>query len=247
MTNRYQIQARGNDRAELLIYGDIGEDWFAEESNDAKTVISKLADMPKSAIDVRINSYGGTVSDGLAIYNALKRHPTTVDVHVDGVAFSIASLIAMGGDSINMASNALMMVHAPWGMSVGNAQDMREMADSLDKYAGAMTAICATVGRIAIPCRAGCPMAKTTISVPTKLQNWASSTTSQNQSTSRQHCADAIDSNRKRQRLPQNQPWGRSWLKRTTRAALTRPMAASMSPPFPIPASATLTKVLRLA
>lgn len=136
--NRYKIRAKGNTRAELMIYGDIGEDWWEDESNDAKTIVAKLAALDVSNIDVRINSYGGVVSDGLAIYNALRRHKANVETHIDGVAFSIASLIAMGGSQISMAANALLMVHAPWGMSVGNAADMRATAEILDRFAGAM-------------------------------------------------------------------------------------------------------------
>lgn len=136
--NRYEIRAKGKTRAELLIYGDIGDSWWEEESNDAKTIVTKLAKLDVSAIDVRINSYGGVVSDGLAIFNALRRHKATVETHIDGVAFSIASLIAMGGSKINIAENALLMIHAPWGMSIGNAADMRATAEILDTFAGAM-------------------------------------------------------------------------------------------------------------
>jgi hypothetical protein len=78
------------------------------------------------------------VTDGLAIYNALKRHPAPVSVEVDGVAISCASYIAMAGDTITMAKNALMMIHAPWGISMGNAGELREQADVLDRYAKAM-------------------------------------------------------------------------------------------------------------
>lgn len=134
--NRYEIKARG-PRAELRIYGDIGASWWEEESNDAKGIVDKIAAL-EGDIAVRLNSYGGSVADGLAIFNALKRHQGSVTVHIDGVAYSIASLIAMAGSEIRMASNALMMVHAPWGAAVGNAVEMRDMADVLDKYAEAM-------------------------------------------------------------------------------------------------------------
>jgi ATP-dependent protease ClpP protease subunit len=139
--SKYEIVARGNTRAELMIYGDIGADWMAEESNDAKTVVSKIQGMAKSGVrdlDVRINSYGGSVADGLAIFNALRRFDGNVTTHVDGVSFSIASLMAMGGKTIRMAENALLMIHAPWSATVGNAQEMRRTADVLDKYADAM-------------------------------------------------------------------------------------------------------------
>jgi ATP-dependent Clp endopeptidase proteolytic subunit ClpP len=137
--SRYEVRARGESAAELLIYGDIGESWDAEQSNDAKRVVSEIGKLGSKHIDVRINSYGGVVSDGLAIHNSLRRHKGTVTTHIDGVAFSIASLIAMAGREVRMADNALLMIHAPWGMAVGNAGDMRDMADTLDKYAHAMS------------------------------------------------------------------------------------------------------------
>ena len=136
MSKNFEIRARG-ERAELRIYGDIGGQWFDDESNDAKTIVDKIGAL-SGDIDVRINSYGGSVADGLAIYNALRRHDGAVTAHIDGVAYSIASLMAMAADQIVMASNALMMVHAPWGAAVGNASEMRDMADVLDKYAEAM-------------------------------------------------------------------------------------------------------------
>jgi len=134
--SRYDLKARGT-RAELRIYGDIGQNWDAEESNDAKTIVGKLDEL-SGDIDVRINSFGGSVADGLAVYNALKRHLGHVTTHVDGVAYSIASLIAMAGDEITMAENAMLMIHAPWGFAMGNAPEMREMAETLDKHAEAM-------------------------------------------------------------------------------------------------------------
>lgn len=133
--------AADNGPAELEIFGDIGESWFAEESITAKSISRELKPMAGRDLTVRINSYGGSVADGLAIYNALRRHAQTAQVttSVEGVAMSIATLIAMAGDTREMASNALYMVHAPWGVSAGNAKDMRDMANVLDKYAEAMT------------------------------------------------------------------------------------------------------------
>ena len=124
---------------ELIIYGDIGESWFGN-SVLAADVVKQLNELPQTVvqINVRINSYGGSVSDGLAIYNALKRMAATKVVTVDGVAMSIASLIAMAGDTIEMPEASLMMIHAPWGAAVGNSNDMREFADFLDVYAEAM-------------------------------------------------------------------------------------------------------------
>jgi ATP-dependent protease ClpP protease subunit len=134
--NRYNLQARGT-RAELRIYGDIGQNWDAEESNDAKSVVEAL-DGLAGDLDVRINSFGGSVADGLAIYNALSRYPGKVTAHVEGAAYSIASLIAMAANEVRIAKNAMLMIHAPWGFAMGNAPEMREMAEILDKHAEAM-------------------------------------------------------------------------------------------------------------
>lgn len=126
--------------AEILIYGDIGESWDGGESVTAASFVCELAALDADEITVRINSYGGSVSDGLAIHNALqrKRKDALVTIAVDGVAASSASMIAMAGDTVAMAANALLMIHAPWGMAVGNAVDMRDMAATLDRYAQAM-------------------------------------------------------------------------------------------------------------
>jgi ATP-dependent Clp endopeptidase proteolytic subunit ClpP len=142
----WQLRAAGDDAAELLIYGDIGESWFGE-SVTAADLVKQLQAVKASTINVRINSYGGAVSDGIAIFNALRRHDAEIHTFVDGVAFSIASLIAMAGDKVSMANNAMLMVHAPWGAAQGNAAEMRQYADTLDKFAEAMaTAYVAKVG-----------------------------------------------------------------------------------------------------
>lgn len=139
MRDWYEIRAKaGSDSAEVLIYGDIGESWWADESITAKNLAEQLSEIEAERITVRINSFGGAVSDGLAIYNALRRHPADITTTNDGVAMSIASLIWMAGDVREVSENALTMIHAPWGATVGNAQDLREMADTLDKFAEAM-------------------------------------------------------------------------------------------------------------
>lgn len=124
--------------AEILIYGDIGESWW-DETVSARSFLQELNALDVDQITVRINSLGGSVPDGIAICNAMKRHKATITVEVDGIAYSIASLIAMGGDTINMASNALMMIHAPWTYAAGNSAELRELADQLDTWASAMS------------------------------------------------------------------------------------------------------------
>lgn len=138
----YTIRARAaaqgvQSAAEVMIYGDIGESWYGE-SVAAKDFVREVAALDAAQLTIRINSYGGSVSDGIAIHNAIKRHPAATTIVIDGIAASIASLIAMAGDTVEMAENSLMMIHAPWGHASGNSAEMRDFADMLDKYAEAM-------------------------------------------------------------------------------------------------------------
>lgn len=123
--------------AEILIYGDIGESWW-DDTVTARDFVKEINALDADKITVRINSVGGSVPDGLAIHNAIKRHKAEVTVEIDGMAFSIASLIAMAGDKVHMASNAMLMIHAPWSYAVGNSKELRELADQLDTWAAAM-------------------------------------------------------------------------------------------------------------
>ena len=124
--------------AEILIYGDIGESWWSE-SVSAAQFVRDLAELDAEAITVRINSIGGSVPDGIAIHNAMKRHKATITTVIDGMALSIASLIAAGGDHVQAAENATLMVHAPWTIAAGNSVELREVADQLDTWARAMS------------------------------------------------------------------------------------------------------------
>lgn len=135
---RARAAAQGVKSAEVLIYGDIGESWYGD-SVVASDFVREIAALDVEQITIRINSFGGSVSDGIAIYNSIKRHKATTTVVIDGIAASIASLIAMAGDTVEMAENALMMIHAPWGYASGNSADLREFADMLDTWAQAMS------------------------------------------------------------------------------------------------------------
>jgi ATP-dependent Clp protease, protease subunit len=130
----YEIKAKVSN-AEIWIYEEIGAGWFgglsAKQFADDIKALGKL-----DTITVRINSPGGDVFDGVAIYNILKQNPARVVVNIDGLAASIASVIAMAGDEITMAENAMMMIHEAWTMAVGNAGDFRETADRLEKVNG---------------------------------------------------------------------------------------------------------------
>jgi len=132
MMNKLQMNARGK-KGEILLYGDIGEGFFTDGIT-AKDFIGNLNAMGNvSEIDIRVNSPGGDVFEGFSIYNALIRHPAKINVHVDGLAASIASIIAMSGDSINISDNGMMMIHEPWSMAVGDADEFRAKAQTLDK------------------------------------------------------------------------------------------------------------------
>jgi ATP-dependent protease ClpP protease subunit len=128
--------SNGGSEAELLIYGLIGDIFW--DGVTAIAVVEALAQLNVSTIRVRINSRGGAVDEGIAIYNALKQHPAHIIVTIDGSAESIASLVAMAGDEVIMPANTLMMIHAPYTPAGGNAVQLRENADSLDTIAAAM-------------------------------------------------------------------------------------------------------------
>lgn len=123
-----KAQTGNSEQAEIWIYDEIGG-WGIS----AKDFIQELNKLNVQAIDLRINSPGGSVYDGHAIYNALKRHKAEVTTYVDGLAASIASVIALAGSKVVMAENALFMIHNPWAMCIGDAGEMRKTADILDK------------------------------------------------------------------------------------------------------------------
>lgn len=120
-------------RGEIYVYEAIGEGWFGGIT--AKSFADSLRELGNvAALDIYINSPGGSVFDGVAIHNLIKRHAAAEKiVHVDGIAASIASIIAMAGTEIRIAANGMLMIHDPWGMSIGTAADMRRQADALDK------------------------------------------------------------------------------------------------------------------
>jgi ATP-dependent Clp protease protease subunit len=132
----YEFRARVNDAAEVVIYDEIGAFGIP-----AKAFLDELKALgPVAELTLRINSPGGSVFDGVAIYNALKRHQAKVTVWIDGIAASIASMIAMAGDEIVMPENAMLMLHDPSGLVLGTAADMRGMAEALDKIKAGMVA-----------------------------------------------------------------------------------------------------------
>lgn len=129
----FQVNAIEGNAVELLIYGVIGwpKEYGGVEAQDVAEALGQHSN--PETVYVRINSPGGYVFDGIAIYNLLVRHKARVVVTVDGIAASIASVIAMAGDEVRMSINALMMIHDPWSIALGSAEDMRREADLLDK------------------------------------------------------------------------------------------------------------------
>lgn len=139
MNNRwYEISAAANNSpGEIHIYDQIGG-WGISASRFLREV-SEAGLFSASQVDIRIHSPGGSVLDGFAIYNTLKRLTGTVNIFIDGLAASMASVIAMlPGATVHMPSNAFMMVHNPYGGLVGDASEMRDYADLLDKNSAVM-------------------------------------------------------------------------------------------------------------
>lgn len=139
---RTQPAARDGDRNALYIYNSIGG-WGGIQALDVATA---LADM-SGPVDVHLNSPGGFIFEGTAIYNAFKAYAGPVTMHIDGYAASAASFIAMAADpyedgegGIRIASNALMMIHDGWGGAVGTAEDLRDVADLLDMLSDTIAA-----------------------------------------------------------------------------------------------------------
>jgi ATP-dependent Clp protease protease subunit len=134
----WTIKAAANGEAEVWIYGDIGMSWF-DDGVTAKGFADELKALGKiTTLNIYLNSPGGSVFEGVAIYNTLRRHAARKVVHIDGLAASIASVIAMAGDEIRIATNGLVMIHNPYGLAMGEADELRRMADALDKIKGAI-------------------------------------------------------------------------------------------------------------
>ncbi len=135
------ISAKAEENALTLnIHAAIGESWWKSDDREEGMVedvedLQKILNQNKNAsrIDIYINSPGGSVSEGIAIYNILKRTRSYKRVFIDGFACSIASVIAMAGNSISMPKSSMQMIHNAWTWTAGNASELRKAADDLDK------------------------------------------------------------------------------------------------------------------
>jgi ATP-dependent Clp protease protease subunit len=130
----WEFKNQTSTSADLYLYIEIaswGGGYAAHSAQSFKAELDALGEI--DTLNVYINSPGGDVFEGIAIANMLKRHKATVVVHIDGLAASIASVIAMAADTIYMPKNSMMMIHNAWTYTYGNSNDLREVADMLDK------------------------------------------------------------------------------------------------------------------
>ena len=132
----YNIQNKASETADVYIFDEIGT--YGVTAQEFINDIKGLKDMP---INLRINSLGGDVFDGMAMYNVIKRREAKTTVYIEGIAASIATIIALGADEVIMAENSLFMIHNAWGGTMGEAKDMRKTADTLDKISSELTDI----------------------------------------------------------------------------------------------------------
>ncbi len=130
----YSIRANANNTADIYLYDEIGSRGITARQFAGE--LSTLGTLSK--INLHIHSPGGSIFDGIAIYNLLKKHPAAITVYIDGLAASMASVIAMVGDPIIMPENAMMMIHKPWVIAGGDAEEMRSHAELLDKVESVM-------------------------------------------------------------------------------------------------------------
>jgi ATP-dependent Clp protease protease subunit len=126
----FAVKTATEDSADLYFYDVIGDSWVG---SDAATVVKEIKALKSKKLNVHISSPGGSVFDGIAIYNALNSHPSEVTIYVDGLAASIASIIALAGKKVVIAENAMFMIHNPWTWTAGNAEELRKQADTLDQ------------------------------------------------------------------------------------------------------------------
>ncbi len=127
----WSVRDQSDSERTIYLYGMIGGGWF-EDGATADGVVQQIRDFSGATLNVRINSPGGLVFEGIAIANAMRAHPARVNIFVDGLAASIASVIAVSGDRTTMMPNSQMMIHEASGGCMGNAADMRKTAEMLD-------------------------------------------------------------------------------------------------------------------
>lgn len=148
MNKFYQLTNQDDFNAELYIYGDITSyKWYGDEVC-AYDLAKELMELGNKNLKVRINSYGGEVAQGLAIYNLLKDYKGTVTTVCDGFACSAASIIFMSGTNRAMPKSSLLMIHNAWSWASGNANELRKIAEDLEKITQPSIEIYKTVSNL---------------------------------------------------------------------------------------------------
>lgn len=135
------IKAAATDDNTITMYDPIGFDWWTGEGVTAKRISAALRSIGDNDVTVKINSPGGDVFEGLAIYNLLREHKGKVTVQVLGLAASAASFIAMAADEIQVARAGFLMIHNSWTMAAGDRNEIREVADFLEQIDGTLADI----------------------------------------------------------------------------------------------------------
>ena len=131
MQKYYSLETEGR-QADIYIFGDITSYAWDERDVSSFSLSKQLAELDVDVINIHINSYGGEVAEGLAIYNMLRNHPAKVKTYCDGFACSIASVIFVAGDERIMNNASMLMIHNAWTYTAGNADELRKVADDLD-------------------------------------------------------------------------------------------------------------------
>lgn len=135
------LAAEADDRNTVSIYDVIGQDYWTGDGFTAKKMAGILRGIGASPVTVNINSPGGDMFEGLAIYNLLAEHPQRVTVKVMGIAASAASVIAMAADDLLMGTGSMLMIHRAWGLVMGNRHDFADAAGMFDTFDRSMAAI----------------------------------------------------------------------------------------------------------
>jgi ATP-dependent Clp protease protease subunit len=134
----HKIEAKG-DETNVYLYDEIS--WLGIQTD---VFVRDLNEIKSKTIHLHINSPGGSVFDGVTIYNAIRQHKAKFITHIDGLAASIASIIAIAGDEVRISKNAFFMIHEPYSMVIGGAEELRKEADLIDKVAGTIVSTYAT-------------------------------------------------------------------------------------------------------
>ena len=132
----YNIQNKASETADIYIFDEIGTYGVT-----AQDFIGEIKELKNTPINLRINSLGGDVFNGMAIYNVIKKREAKTTVYIEGIAASIATIIALGADEVVMSENSLFMIHNAWGGTMGDAKDMRKSAETLEKISTELTEI----------------------------------------------------------------------------------------------------------